>query len=280
MPMAVVLSGGGLRGIAHIGVVGALEGADLYPRWWAGSSVGAIVGAAAALGWDSWLLTALARAACTMELFPVSAFALLRDRDRATHVCSPAPLQRFLADIFGEMRLHAALARGVSLRIVATDVETGAPVVFNEMEHAELRLRDAIYASCALPGLLPPLELDGRLLMDGGMVNNLPIDTIPAQADAVLAVQLPPPVTSRTNPTDGLGAIGFALHGVRAAMQAATAARLAAHRGAPLRLVEPRVAVGYSVAARDVDAIVQSGYDATVRVLRNAELRGVPTTRS
>lgn len=156
--LGLVLSGGGARGFAHIGVLRVLERAGARFDVIAGTSMGAILGAFYASGQDAEDLYRLADTTSWREVVDLSLQTGLFKGDR---------LEAFLAEhlpgTFGELRLPLA--------VTTTDIETGEGVV-----HMEGDLVRAVRASSSFPGAFEPIELAGRTLADGGIVNNLPVE--------------------------------------------------------------------------------------------------------
>ena len=166
--LGVVFSGGGARGFAHIGVLQALADADLGIDRIGGCSMGAFVAALAALGSDPDAISAH----CRDELVRRSPFndytlprvALIRSRK------ARAMLERVLGP-----GLVEELER--PLFTVSADLLSSQVVV-----HRRGPIVDAVGASMCIPGLAPPMRWSGRLLVDGGVLNNLPVDHM-ADAD-------------------------------------------------------------------------------------------------
>ncbi len=160
--LGVVLSGGGARGFAHIGVIAALADAGLEVDRLGGCSMGAYVGAMSALGLDAGQI----RDRCHEEFvrrtpfndWTVPRVALIRSRKAA----------RMLERVFGELQVEE-LPR--PLFTVSADLLTSRTVV-----HRQGSLLEAVGASMSIPGLVPPVARAGRLLVDGGVLNNLPVD--------------------------------------------------------------------------------------------------------
>jgi NTE family protein len=145
--VGLALSGGSVRGLAHIGVIKALTEAGIRPAVVAGTSVGSLVGAALAAGMDWRELAAMARSV----FWP----SLLNGR-RLERLCT-----KHLPETFGHLRLpFAAVATAVPSKRVIT-ITTG-------------RLASAISASCAIPRLRRPVARDGLCLLDGGLSCVLP----------------------------------------------------------------------------------------------------------
>lgn len=168
---AFVLSGGGNLGVSQVGMLMALLEREILPDVIVGTSVGAYNGAALATEPTLTRLERLAEVWASMkgeEVFPGGplsrAWNLLRRDD---HLFSNEGLFR-LFDRAGSAEHFEQLA--VPLRVVATDLNSGEEVVF-----ASGPLRPAVLASAALPGLFPPVDHDGRVLVDGAVVNGVPM---------------------------------------------------------------------------------------------------------
>ena len=160
--LGLVLSGGGARGFAHIGAVAALAEAGFEIDRLGGCSMGAFIAGMAALGLDADRI----KEQCNAELvrrdpfndWTIPRVALLRSRKG----------HRMMDRIFGELQVEE-LPR--PLFTVSADLLASRVVV-----HRRGSLHDAISASMSIPGLVPPLRREGRLLVDGGVLNNLPVD--------------------------------------------------------------------------------------------------------
>ncbi|UMY18371.1 patatin-like phospholipase family protein [Methylobacterium organophilum] len=175
--IGLALGGGSARGWSHIGVIEVLEEAGLYPAVVAGCSIGAVVGGAYAAG----------------RIGALKDFALSLTRRRVIGMIDPRLSGSGL--IAGE-RLRRRLSRELEglriedLRIafasVATELGSGHEVW---LTHGPLA--DAVRASYAIPGIFPPVPLDGRLLMDGTLVNPVPVRLArDLGADLVICVNL------------------------------------------------------------------------------------------
>jgi NTE family protein len=173
--IGVALGGGAVRGAAHIGVLGALCDAGLPPTVVAGTSVGAVVGALYAAGVDA---PRIAYLAATMRWTR-----LVRPTVTRHAMFDPSGLAGFLDDALGG-RDFADLAHPFAA--VATELTTGGAVVLRTGP-----VTSAVMASSAIPGVFPPVVRDGRVLVDGGLV-----DLVPARlartlgADIVIAVDV------------------------------------------------------------------------------------------
>lgn len=181
MNITLALSGGGVKGFAHIGSLRVLEGKGFHIRGVAGTSAGGLVGALYSAGYSP----------DEMEL-------RLRDIDQGNlfsrmHGDGPALLGLagvidILSELLGE-RTFADLR--IPLALTATDLNTGLPVIIKQG-----RLIDAVLATSAIPGVFPAKSIGGHLLVDGAVMNPIPV----AEARAlypngpVVAVILSPPL--------------------------------------------------------------------------------------
>lgn len=220
--VVVVLSGGGARAAGHIGVLKALEEARIPIHGIVGTSMGAVVGGLYAAGHSPAGMERLIARVDWQELLiddpPREAFRFRRKREDASLFVQAASgvdaegLKLPKGVLHGH-RLKAFLARqtlhvgdvtnfsqlSIPFVSVATDISTGEVV-----ELTQGNLAEAMFASLAIPAVVGPAEIDGRLLVDGGVSNNLPVDVALAMgADVIIAVDLSSPLRSR----DELGSV-------------------------------------------------------------------------
>ncbi|HEX4883117.1 MAG TPA: patatin-like phospholipase family protein, partial [Casimicrobiaceae bacterium] len=219
--VCLVLSGGGARGAAHIGVLKVLEAYRVPIDCITGTSMGALVGAGYASGMTIAEMEKLTEQLTIDVLFretpPRQEWTPRRKQEDATNLFRP---QIGIGDD-GSVRLAKGVVSGVRLevvlreisrikgdvefdrlpipfRAVATDLVTGKAKIFERGE-----LASAMRASMSVPGVIAPAEFDGMMLVDGGLVNNLPVDVARSMgADVVIAVNLGTPLASREKITD------------------------------------------------------------------------------
>ena len=222
--IGLVLSGGGARGLAHVGVLKVLEREQIPIDAIAGTSMGAIIGGLYASGLGS---AELERELLALDWAALFANRLPREtlgqrRKEEDFEISPA-LEVGIGRASGELMLPigSVSSRGLELllrrytlpvrqspsfdalpipfRAVATDMESGEAVIFRQGDLAQ-----ALRASMSVPGIFPPTEVDHRILGDGGLVNNLPVDVVRAMGvDLVIAVNIGTPLAGR----DSLGTV-------------------------------------------------------------------------
>ena len=175
--VGLALGGGSARGWAHIGVIRALEEAGIVPVVVAGCSIGAVVGASyAAGGLDR--LESFARALTKRRVL-----GLLDPRLPRSGLIAGNRLRQRLAEDLGERRIEDLPIR---FGCVATEFDSG-----REIHLTEGALVEAVRASYAIPGLFPPVASEGRLLMDGTLVNPVPVALARALgAEIVICVNL------------------------------------------------------------------------------------------
>lgn len=187
--VALALGGGGARALAHIVVLEALDDLGVSPVAIAGTSLGGLAGAAYAAGLSgreirrhvltlahdrSEVLRRLFAARAATPLFaPLSSNPMLVDAEKFCAQFLPAAVP----EDFGALR--------IPLTVVATDLYGRCETVFREGP-----LRPALAATMAIPGLVRPLESEGRILVDGGAINPLPFEHVRGLADVVLAVDM------------------------------------------------------------------------------------------
>jgi NTE family protein len=214
--IALVLSGGGARGGAHIGVIKALQELRVPIDAIAGTSIGAIVGGFYVSGMTVQdmqnLVESLEWEDAFLNVTPRKLKSFRRKRDDYTFLVNQKPGLNG-----GQFQLPAGLVQGqvfdmvisretlrasqaesfddlaLPFRAVATDLATGRPVVLSSGDLA-LSLR----ASMSIPAALTPVEIDGHLLVDGGVSMNLPIEVAQKMgADVIIAIDVSSPLQTR-----------------------------------------------------------------------------------
>ena len=160
--IGLALGGGAAKGVAHIGVLKALEDADIEVDYIAGTSVGAMIAALYAFKVDVETIGSLAR---RLTMSKVTSFKLNK-----TGFFSTESLRELMLEYVGEVAIEDA---AIPLSIVATDINSGEEIVLTSGS-----VVDAVCASAAIPGIYIPVEINGRTLVDGGLVQNVPIEAL------------------------------------------------------------------------------------------------------
>lgn len=175
--IGIALGSGSARGWAHIGVLRALAEIGVYPGVVAGSSIGSLVGAAYASD-QLDLLESWVNNLSWKDILAYLDLSLLRGG-----LIQGGKLMEFARQHLGELEIQSL---PISFGAVATELNTGREIWLREGV-----LLDSIRASIALPGLIAPFQLDGRWLMDGGLVNPVPVSLCRAMgAEVIIAVNL------------------------------------------------------------------------------------------
>ena len=195
--VALALGGGGARGLAHIVVAEALDEMGIKPVAIAGTSIGAIIGAGYAAGMSGREMRRYAihiahnRTEVMRRMMRARAGKLsaifgggLGD---ATRLDAESLCKQFLPEALPED--FSGLS--TPLTVIASDLYLRREVVFTEGP-----LRRALAASISLPTIMRPVEIDGRVLVDGGATNPLPFEHLRGRADVVVAVEISGPVSA------------------------------------------------------------------------------------
>lgn len=225
--ICLVLSGGGARGAAHVGVIKVLEEYRVPIDCIAGTSMGALVGASYATGTSVAEMETILKGISTELLFkeapPRQERAMRRKEDDYGILFTPEVgldngEVKFGKGIVSGVQLETVLRRlskakghyqfdklPIPYRAVATDLVTGKAVVFSEGE-----LANVMRASMSVPGAVAPAEVDGMILVDGMLTSNLPVQTTRNDmgADIIIAVNVGTPLLKREQLTGIFGVSG------------------------------------------------------------------------
>ena len=221
--VGLVLSGGGARGAAHVGVLKVLDEMHVPVDAIAGTSMGAVVGGLYASGMSGAEIETLIRSVNWQDAFrdrpPREELGFRRKQDERNFlvrfalgvkdtgfVLPPGLVQgQKLEQVLRNAALPVAEIQRfdrlpIPFRAIATDLETGQPVVMDSGD-----LVTAMRASMSAPGVFSPAQRDGRMLVDGGLVDNLPIDTARAMGvDVLIVVDVSFPLYQRAELTSPL----------------------------------------------------------------------------
>ncbi|WP_170233957.1 patatin-like phospholipase family protein [Bizionia myxarmorum] len=212
--VGLVLSGGGAKGLAHIGVLKVIDSLGIRIDYIAGTSMGAIVGSLYAAGYSGNQIDTIFRGVDFDKIISDNlprAAKTFYERDNAERYAITLPFDKF------KLKLPSALSRGqntlsllskLTLHVsdvedfsklpipffcIATNVETGKAVVLDKGSLAQ-----SVVASGAFPSLFQPVIIDNQILIDGGVVNNYPIDELKAKGmDIIIGVDVQDGLASR-----------------------------------------------------------------------------------
>ncbi|ARD23923.1 patatin-like phospholipase family protein [Shewanella japonica] len=225
--VGLVLSGGGAKGSAHVGVIRYLEQQQIEVDYIVGTSIGAYVGGLYALGFSAndieTIMLGLAWESGFNDNVPRQS---LRYRDKQDVDRYNMPFELGLLD--GQLLLPKGLLRGQTMgnlyldsfgaienqasfndlatpfSAIATDISTGEAVVLNQGN-----LLKAMQASATVPGILQPTVIDGKSLVDGGIVSNLPVETAKNMgADIVIAIDIGADLSAQEQLNSAIAIVG------------------------------------------------------------------------
>jgi NTE family protein len=263
MTTAFVLSGGGSLGAIQVGMLLALAEAEITPDLIVGTSVGAMNGGWVASRCDADGIAALAdlwRSLTRGRVFPTSLTAgLLGFLGQRRNLVPDTGIRNLLKHHLGFRRLEEA---PIPLHVVATDVLSGQDVLLSTGDAV-----DAIAASAAIPAVLPPVSINGRDLVDGGVVNNTPLSH--AIALGANAVWVLPTGYSCAMPASPRGALAMVVHAFTLAINQRLALDVARFEGTvDLRVIPPLCPVRVSpVDFSQSGSLIERSHDSTRRWL-------------
>jgi len=217
--VGLVLSGGGAKGFAHIGVLKVLEEAGVKVDYIGGTSMGAVVGGLYAIGYNATQIDSIFQSTNFDELIndfiPRSSKNFYEKRNDELYALV-LPFNKFSIGIpealskgMYNFNLLSRITRNVRhirdfnqlptpFLCIGSDIETGKQIVLDKGNLAE-----ALLASSAFPSLFSPVEIDGKLIVDGGVTNNYPIDEVrKLGADVIIGVDVQDDLRDRTTLND------------------------------------------------------------------------------
>jgi NTE family protein len=205
--IGLVLSGGGAKGFAHIGVLKVLEAAGIKIDYIGGTSMGAVIGGLYASGYNATQIDSIVRVTnfdnLLIDYIPRTSKSFYEKRNDELYalilpfdnfkIGAPQSLSKgiFNYNLFNELTFHVRHVRDfnqlpIPFLCMATDIEIGQQVILDKGVLAQ-----ALFASSALPSVFSPVILDGRFLIDGGVANNYPIEEVrKLGADIIIGVDV------------------------------------------------------------------------------------------
>lgn len=242
--LGLALSGGGARGYAHLGALKALNERGIYPDIISGTSVGSLIGTLYADGYTPDEMYSFAKSLKLRELVETT---IPRDGIfKATGI--GAILRKYLrAKTFEELK--------TPVRVVASDIECGKVKVFEEG-----KIIPTVVASCSVPIVFTPVEIDGHHYVDGGLLMNFPVSTIRDVCDKVIGIDISPVIAVKYDRS--------MTYIVERAMNYMVGANTAKERKACDVLIESGEVSKYSLFDfKHVEEIYEKGYEAAVQYL-------------
>jgi len=243
--IGLALGGGAARGLAHIGVLEVLEKEGIPVDMIAGTSAGAAIGALHAQGKPASQIKDLALSTGWKQLFSLVDLTLPR-----SGFIEGTKIKNLLKSIIGDINFSDLR---IPMACVATDITSGEEVIISDGSVLE-----GVRASISIPVIFTAVKWQDRYLVDGGLVNPVPVSTVRAMgADFIIAVNVIPPMGVRIQPTQGSKAPGIfqsMLHSLYIATYSLVRSSL---EGADI-VIEPKLTrIGYGDFHRIKDCISQ-----------------------
>jgi NTE family protein len=249
-------------------VLRALEEHGISPTLYAGTSIGALIAASYAGGATIEELSRRAFGLRRRDLFRLNHLGMLMERLRSSSVYSDEPLRALVRNCVPCVPFSRL---PVPVLVMTVDIERGTQVAWGLPGLDDARVDDAVYASCAVPGFFPPGQVNGRLCVDGGTIDNLPVAVAAHGVDAIIAVDVGS--SDLTHETD-IGAQGFGSIYMRAAtvmMSALQQQPLSAWSGPPMLLVRPHVGhIGW-FSVSQTHELIDEGYRSATEALEQLD---------
>ncbi|HIQ30979.1 MAG TPA: patatin-like phospholipase family protein [Aquifex aeolicus] len=243
MKINLVLSGGAARGIAHIGVIKALEDMGFSIEAVSGSSAGALVGVFYAGGYSPEDMLALVK--------ETRWFSLLKPGIPRRGLFSFSKAQATLEELLGVQRLEDL---GKKVYVCVTDLLSGRTLYLSEGDIVPM-----ILGSCALPGVFEPVRYGNYVFIDGGITNNLPVEPFERSSFVKVGVDV--------NPMGEVSSVGTMVHVLVRSFFLALRSNADKRRELCDVLIEPDL-LGYSpLNVRKADELYALGYEKTTAVM-------------
>lgn len=248
--VGLVLSGGGARGVAHLGVIKALEEAGITFSAISGSSAGAIIGAFYANGYSTdKILSAFKEIKTYHFLQPALSWKGILKMD---------VLHNFIKKHLQEAAFDTLR---IPLYVSATNIRTGLTEVFNSGD-----LVNSLCASSCIPVLFDPVEHEGQLYIDGGILNNLPVEPVQDKSDVIIGIH--------SNPVDP----DFEAKNAKLVMERALLLAISCNAYSRRRLcdffIEPKGLEKYKVMDMGcIDEMYEIGYTEGVRQINELRIK-------
>lgn len=262
--IGLVLGGGGLKGFAHIGVLEVLHAAGIAPVVMAGSSIGSLIASAYALGTPVAKMRERAKTIRRKDLFRVNAAGFARGLLRSPSFYNAEPLRELIASVIPDRRFDQL---SQPLLVNTVDLERGMQVVWGAPGFRAASIRDAVYASCALPGFFPPGVVTGRTCVDGGTIDNMPVTAAAEGLDLLIAVDVGNSEVAYAADVTQEGIAGIFMRSATLMMRTLQHMPLVAWQGPPLVLIRPHVSRHGWFNFDKIPTLIDAGTQAAEEVL-------------
>lgn len=270
--VVLVLGGGGIKGLAHVGAWRAILESGIEVTEIIGTSIGGLIGAALGGGDSVDVLREKALALRKPNLVTVNRWAVLLNGIRQQSL--------FRGDVFSEyvrsvLPVDSFTEMQIPVSMNAVDLGTGEMVWLGAAGNSSVSVSTAVTASCALPVFYPPVELDGRLLVDGGVLDNLPIQLAAERgADRIIAVDVGAGGEKDAQAIANLGMVAIHHRVTEMMGYPRKMERLRNWDGPPVVLARPRIDQFGTFEFDQTEYFLQEGYRATKEALARGAVKG------
>lgn len=258
----MVLGGGALKGLAHLGVWRALGDLGISVAGIVGTSAGAIIGAGIASGRDVAEMEAASRALRKKDIVRLNGRALWPFGIRQKSLLKGKATRSFISNFLGDVGWQDL---SLPLAMNAVDIGLGETVWFGHDGDRSVSLQDAVYASSALPILYPPLEVGGRVLVDGGLLETLPLArAVALGAESIIAVNAGagPEIDPQEVLRGGLVGLNQRMFVIMSGQRRREV--VSRDYGVPVRLIRPRLGDVDGFDFGRIDYFLEEGYRSTM----------------
>jgi len=269
--VTLVLSGGGLRGLAHIGALKAIRSLGIPVHEYIGTSMGSLICALGAGGMEISEMERLALALKSGDILDLSPLQIIKSGFRISGLHRGEKLHQYIQRI---IPIDSFKLLETPLLVNSVDLERGEEVYWGDEGRDHIPIHDAVYASCAIPGIFPPMKIQDSFYVDGGVISNLPVHMAHRRhADLIIAVSLglPPPDPSG-DPVAEDGVIDIILRSTGIMMRRILQLQLREFYEYPLILIEPQGSSRRMFDFDETDSSMRAGERAALNVLRDHPL--------
>lgn len=268
--VSLVLGGGGLKGLAHIGVLKVLAAHGIVPDEYVGSSVGSIVAALAASGLSPAGIERIALSIRRSDILDYDWKGLILRRTRVRSLYRGVALRAWLKRVLPVERFDQLLK---PVYFTSVNMDTYQETIWGGPGTRDLPLHDCLAASCAIPGIYPPVEIRGRHYVDGTLVDTLPVRAATASAfDMILAVYLDEVDPSPTPSIRGLGIAGILEQAQSIMSLNLLNLRLNHFTKAPVTIIRPHVRSHRMFQFDRTSEVIRAGESAALEAIATAPL--------
>jgi len=263
--ISLVLGGGGLKGLAHIGVLKVLATHGIVPDEYVGTSVGSVVAALAAGGLMPEEIERIALDIRRADILDYDWKGLILRRGRVRSLYKGVALRSWLRRVLPVDRFDQLLKPAY---FTSVDINSGEEIVWGRPASSDLPLHLCVAASCAIPGIYPPIEVGGRNCLDGSLVDTLPVrSTTAGPSDLILAVYLDEvePANARSIHRLGIGAILEQAQSI--VSQTLLHLRLHRFNRAPVVIIRPQVRSHGMFQFDRTDEVIRAGEEAALKAI-------------